>query len=151
MRVICNKTSIFYVGSNFVTLSMVLPVAVVVVFIVAAQCCQAAQTNSIREENLRSCIHPYLGKFKEIRTQVTYDLVLLNVLQDTSLWKTCLLTSLTVDKKVILQNWKDRAKMSFNLSCLKVSLPLSACNIFHNLLHFCVPCCVESLATSTIS
>lgn len=64
---------------------MVLPVAVVVVFIVAAQCCQAAQTNSIREENLRSCIHPYLGKFKEIRTQVTYDLVVLNVLQDTSL------------------------------------------------------------------
>lgn len=37
-----------------------LPVAVVMVFVIAAQSCQASQTNCIRKEDLSACIHPDL-------------------------------------------------------------------------------------------
>lgn len=37
-----------------------LPVAVVMVFVIAAQGCQASQTNCIRKEDLSACIHPDL-------------------------------------------------------------------------------------------
>lgn len=51
---------------------MLLPVAVIVVFVVAAQSCQRPQTDGIGEEDLGASIHPHLVQKEKNKTIKSY-------------------------------------------------------------------------------
>lgn len=49
-----------YLQEYLIQLHQILPVAVIVVGIITSQSSEAAQADGIGEEDLGSCIHPYL-------------------------------------------------------------------------------------------
>lgn len=53
---------------------LVLLVTVVVVFVVAAQCSEAAQADSIGEEDLGPCIHPHLENIRSTLLNIIHHL-----------------------------------------------------------------------------